>query len=192
MLASASPRRAELLRQIGVAHRVLPADVVEFPEPGEAPAAYVVRIACEKAGAGLVRARPGEWVLAADTEVVVDGEIFGKPRDAAHAAFQLRRLSGREHLVLSAVALGASGTRIRTALSVSRVRFRALPDAEIMAYIASGEPFGKAGAYAIQGLGALLIEALDGSYSGVMGLPLCETGALLQAAGFSLFPGSSP
>ena len=180
VLASASPRRHELLLQIGVAHRVLPLDLDESRLPGETAEAYVRRVALDKARAG--HARTGGWVLGADTTVVVDGEPLGKPRDRDDALAMLARLAGREHRVLSAVALvtpSAEGVR----LSVSRVRFRAIPPDEALAYWQSGEPADKAGGYAIQGRGALFVESLDGSYSGVMGLPLFETGELLRALG---------
>jgi septum formation protein len=182
VLASASPRRRELLEQLGIRYTVLPADIPENPEPGEAPEAYVRRIAAEKSLAALKRGDSALPVLAADTEVVLDEEIFGKPSDEEHAAAMLTRLSGREHHVLSAVSLRA-GDRHWEALSVSQVRFRTLTPADIAAYWATGEPQGKAGAYAIQGVGALFITHLTGSYSGVMGLPLAETGELLARIG---------
>ena len=182
ILASASPRRRELLEQLGIRHTVLPADIPEHPEPGEAPETYVRRIAAAKSLAALALGGSALPVLAADTEVVLDGEIFGKPADQAHAHAMLARLSGREHQVLSAVSLRAGGQHWE-ALSISQVRFRTLTAADIAAYWATGEPQGKAGAYAIQGLGALFITQLTGSYSGVMGLPLAETGELLGRIG---------
>jgi septum formation protein len=180
-LASESPRRRELLAQIGVAHVVSAADIDETVRDGEAPADYVVRMACAKARA--VRARsPRLPVLAADTTVVIDGLILAKPRDRADGLAMLARLSGRSHQVLTAVALAiASGISFR--LSASDVRMRALTPEECAAYWESGEPRDKAGGYAIQGRGALYIEHLSGSFSGVMGLPLYETGQLLAAAG---------
>lgn len=180
-LASASPRRHELLRQIGVAHVVRAADIDEAVQPGEPPAQYVVRMACAKARA--VRARGMALpVLAADTTVVVDGALLAKPRDRADGLAMLARLSGRTHEVLTAVALATSaGLEFR--LSTSAVRMRRVSAAEGDAYWESGEPRDKAGGYAIQGRGALFIEHLSGSYSGVMGLPLYETGELLAAAG---------
>jgi septum formation protein len=185
LLASASPRRRELLDQLGVACDVRPADVHECPEPGETPEAYVRRVAADKSRA-VQRANPGPWpVLAADTEVVLDGEIFGKPEDFRHAAAMLSRLSGREHRVLSAVSL-RHGERHLEALSVSTVTFRVITPAEIEAYWATGEPQGKAGAYAIQGRGAVFVRHLAGSYSGVMGLPLFETAELLQRVGLAI------
>ncbi|BBL76633.1 Maf family protein [Methylomagnum ishizawai] len=183
ILASASPRRRELLDQIGVAHTILPAAIPEIPRPGEPPEAYVRRIAAEKSLAVWEAQDSGLAVLAADTEVVLDGEIFGKPQDSDHAAWMLARLSGREHRVLSAVSLRAAGQHWE-ALSISTVAFRILMPAEIAAYWASGEPQGKAGAYAIQGRGARFIRHIAGSYSGVMGLPLFETAELLEKTGF--------
>lgn len=180
-LASQSPRRRQLLEQLGVNFTVLDVDVPELRAPGESPPAYVSRVARDKARAGLAKA-PGALVLGADTEVVLDDEVFGKPRDAVDAAAMLRRLSGRTHAVISTVWLVAV-TGERSATCMSRVRFAVLDDATIAAYVATGESFGKAGAYAIQGRGAVLVEYLDGSYSGVMGLPLFETARLLREAG---------
>jgi septum formation protein len=182
ILASASPRRRELLQQLGIACQVRPADLAECPLPGEAPEHYVRRIACDKADAVWQATGGSLPVLAADTEVEMEGVIFGKPRDQAHAIELLSALSNREHRVLSSVALRtAGGTGER--LSISRVWFRSLSRAEIEAYWHSGEPVGKAGAYAIQGRGAIFIRHLAGSYSGVMGLPLYETAALLAEWG---------
>ncbi len=191
LLASRSPRRRELLEQAGIAFRVVDVLVDETVRPGEAPAAYVARVAADKARAA-VQALPVDGrapVLAADTSVVVDGKVLGKPADSQHAAAMLRRLSGRTHEVMTAVAL-ADGARLHSALSTSRVRFRALSDADIDAYVATGEPVDKAGAYAIQGIAACFIEHLDGSYSGVMGLPLFETAQLLAQVGILLPPRS--
>jgi septum formation protein len=187
-LASASPRRRELLAQIGLECRCVPVDLEESPRPGEAPVAYVTRLALDKARAArtLLKATncaDAALVLGADTAVVVAGEVLGKPRGAEDAAGMLRRLGGCEHLVLTGVALIDPSGRERTDLSESRVRMRPITDAEIAAYWATGEPADKAGGYGIQGLGALFIEAIAGSYSGVMGLPLFETAALLAAAG---------
>ena len=180
-LASASPRRRELLLQIGVPHVVSPADVDESPGADETPRDYVLRLARAKAQAAWNAARDLP-VLGADTTVVVDGAIFGKPRDREHAADMLRALSGRTHEVLTAVAL-ATRAGVTAALSASQVRLRPTTAAERARYWDSGEPRDKAGGYAIQGLGAVFIEALSGSYSGVMGLPLFETAQLLEAAG---------
>ena len=180
VLASQSPRRRALLDQIGVAHEALPVDVDETAHPGEAPAEYVLRLALAKARAGRTL-RPHRLVLGADTAVVVDDAILGKPADRADALAMLARLSGREHRVLTAVAL--VGGREESRLSVSHVRFRRIGDVEAQAYWATGEPADKAGGYAVQGIGAVFVEQLTGSYSGVMGLPLYETAELLRRAG---------
>lgn len=183
-LASKSPRRRQLLDQLGQRHAVLEIDIPEVPVPGEAPQDYVRRVAREKAGAGLVEvaAIPGAIVIAADTEVVLDGEIFGKPRDDADAAAMLRRLSGRTHRVLSAVWV-VDATREREALDVTEVTFAPLDEAAIRAYVESGEPHGKAGAYGIQGRAGAFIERVSGSYTGVMGLPVFQAAALLREFG---------
>jgi septum formation protein len=180
-LASMSPRRRELLRQIGVSHNVRAPHIDESVLPGEPPAQYVLRMARSKALAGGTPAA-GLPVLAADTIVVIDQLILGKPAGAAEAVAMLERLSGRTHEVLTAVVL-ATGAAVTQRLSVSLVRLRHLSRAECIAYWESGEPHDKAGAYAVQGRGALFIEHLSGSYSGVMGLPLYETGQLLAEAG---------
>ncbi|RCS31088.1 septum formation inhibitor Maf [Rhodanobacter denitrificans] len=185
-LASQSPRRRQLLEQLGVDFAVLDVDVPEQRAPGESPRDYVSRVARDKARAGLAAlAHAGDaLVLGADTEVVLDDEVFGKPRDAADAVAMLRRLSGRTHAVISAVWLvGAGGEQCE--VCESQVRFATLDEPAIAAYVASGEPFGKAGAYAIQGRGAAMLAHLDGSYSGVMGLPLFETARLLRHGGIS-------
>jgi len=182
-LASQSPRRRELLRQIGIRHEIVSASVDETPRPGEAPAEYVLRLALAKARAGRTQ-RPDRPVLGADTAVVVDDTILGKPAGRDDAIAMLGRLSGREHRVLTAVAL--AGERDESRLSVSHVRFRPVDAAEAAAYWDTGEPADKAGGYAVQGLGALFVESLSGSYSGVMGLPLFETGELLRRAGIAL------
>jgi len=186
-LASKSPRRRELLGRLGLEFGVLEIDIPERRQPGEPPRDYVCRVAREKAGAGLLRVlgNPSALVLGSDTEVVLDDEVFGKPADAAEAAAMLRRLSGRTHEVISAVSLVSSGRELQ-AVSISQVTFDELDDACIDAYIATGEPFGKAGAYAIQGGAEVFVRRLDGSYSAVMGLPLRETARLL--AGFGLGP----
>lgn len=183
-LASQSPRRRELLRQIGVAFDVLDVDVPEQREPGESPEDYVSRVAREKAGAGLlqVAAVPGAVVLGADTEVVLDDDVFGKPADADAAVAMLRRLSGRAHRVVSTLWCVSAG-REEHATSVSTVEFMALDEATIAVYVAGGEPFGRAGAYAIQGRAGAFVRHLQGSYTGVMGLPLYETGELLRRFG---------
>lgn len=183
-LASQSPRRRELLGRLGLEFGLIDLDVPEHRQPGEPAADYVRRVAREKAGAGLLKvvANPSAVVLGADTEVVLDDEVFGKPRDAEDARAMLRRLSGRTHLVISAVSL-VSPAREAQAVSVSEVSFAALDEGEIERYVAGGEPMGKAGAYAIQGGAEVFVSRLAGSYSGVMGLPLHETARLLREFG---------
>ncbi len=183
-LASCSPRRRELLTQIGVPHTVLAVEVEECPRPGEPAADYVLRVARDKALAGWnaparLDDRP---VLSADTAVVIDGDILGKPHVRDEALRMLARLSGREHAVYSGVAV-VRGEAVAQRLNLSRVVFRAIDEAERAAYWASGEPADKAGGYAIQGLGAAFVASLQGSYSGVMGLPLFETVELLREFG---------
>jgi septum formation protein len=180
-----SPRRRELLAQIGVPHGVTGAHIDESALSGEAPRVYVQRMARTKAQAVWER-DPSLPVLAADTTVVLDGVIFGKPRDREDALRMLAALSGRTHEVLTAVAL-ATRDGVAMRLSESRVTFRALTPAECSAYWETGEPRDKAGAYAVQGFAAVFIESLAGSYSGVMGLPLFETARLLEAAGVPLW-----
>lgn len=195
-LASQSPRRLELLRQIGLWPQILPlrhlpgrADVDETPLPKETPAAYVTRLARQKAEAGqlalLGRNMPDWPIIAADTTVALEKRILGKPADEREAAEMLRAYAGRTHTVLTAVAVMYQG-RLTSTLSRSRVRFAPLGEAEIAAYVASREPFDKAGGYGIQGRAAMFIEHLSGSYSGVMGLPLYETTRLLREAGFQV------
>jgi septum formation protein len=185
-LASASPRRRELLRQLGVEFEAMPSNILEVRQTGESPADYVLRVARDKAQfvARLVNERglPVFPVLGADTEVVMDGEILGKPQDRAHGMALLRRLAGRTHEVLSAVCVVDLGSE-HAALSTSRVTFCPLTDAEIAQYWETGEPADKAGAYAIQGKAAAFIERLEGSYSGVMGLPLHELAGILKKIG---------
>ena len=180
-LASQSPRRRELLARLGVPFGVLDVEVPEERAPGEPAEDYVRRVAREKAAAGLLKAVavPGAIILGGDTEVVLDDEVFGKPRDPADAADMLRRLSGRTHLVISAVSLVSAG-REAQAVSLSEVTFAELDGRTIARYVASGEPMGRAGAYAIQGYAEAFITRLSGSYSGVMGLPLHETARLLR------------
>lgn len=186
-LASQSPRRRQLLEQLGLAFGVLDVDVPEVRRVGEPAEDYVSRVAREKAGAGLlsVAAVPGAVVVGADTEVVLDGEVFGKPADATAAAAMLARLAGRTHRVISAVWAVSAG-REDHAVSVSDVGIAALDAAMIDRYVETGEPYGKAGAYAIQGRAAAFIDRLSGSYSGVMGLPLHETATLLRRFGVSI------
>lgn len=188
-LASASPRRRALLAQIGLDCEVLPADVDESVVPGEAPEDYVRRLALAKARAARARAaRDAAPVVAADTAVVVAGAVLGKPADEADCARMLRLLSGATHRVLTAVAVVSSRGE-SLALSASEVDFRAIAPAEMAAYWRTGEPADKAGGYAVQGLGAVFIRALRGSFSGVMGLPLFETAGLLAAHGVAVLDG---
>ena len=189
-LASASPRRSALLTQIGVRHQIRPAEIDETLLPGEAPDRYVTRIATAKAEAGW-RADARQPVLAADTSVVLGAELFGKPADLNDCVRMLGALGGRSHRVLTAVAVrDAAG--MASALSVSEVAMRTLSLEERRRYWQSGEPAGKAGSYAIQGLAATFITHLTGSYSGVMGLPLAETAALLENAGVCLWSSAEP
>jgi septum formation protein len=185
-LASGSPRRRELLQQIGVAFRVVGMAVDEAVLPGEAPLGYVERLAAAKAEAGWERSRDAHEVpvLAADTAVVLDGRILGKPADREDAEGMLRQLSGRTHEVLTAIAL-RTAQGVQSRISRSEVTFRSIAAAEARAYWETGEPSDKAGAYAVQGCGAIFIAELRGSYSGVMGLPLFETAELLQKVGVS-------
>jgi septum formation protein len=183
-LASQSPRRRQLLEQLGVRFDTIDVDVPEVRAPGESPADYVSRVAREKAGAGLLKlaAVPGAVVLGADTEVVLGDEVFGKPADAVHAAQMLRRLQGRAHQVITVVWCTSAGREER-AVNESTVEFGPLSELEIAAYVVSGEPMGRAGAYAIQGRAAAFIARISGSYSSVMGLPLFETADLLRRFG---------
>ena len=187
-LASQSPRRQELLTQLGVRFETLDASVHEQLQHGERPEQYVSRVAREKAGAGLLKlgGHAQAIVLGADTDVVIDGDVLGKPADADQASALLRRLSGRTHQVHTAVWLVAAG-REQSALVSTDVRFAVLSEAEIADYVATGEPFGKAGAYAVQGRAAAFIAGITGSYSGVMGLPLHETSVLLRNFGVPLW-----
>ena len=183
ILASASPRRSELLRQLGVVFQCDPADIDESPQPDERPEDYVARMAREKAEAVSVRYPDADTaVLAADTTVVMAGEILGKPRDHFHGLSMLERLSGRTHSVFTAIWLtgpsGSSGEVVAT-----RVSFLPLTRRVCEAYLATEEPWDKAGAYGIQGLGGAFVRSIEGSYSNVVGLPLSETWQLLAANG---------
>lgn len=183
VLASASPRRAELLTQMGLTFTVSPANIDETPKPGEQPDHYVLRMAEEKALAGWrADGHDGVMVLGSDTSVVRAGRILGKPASAAEAGAMLRDLSGQHHQVMTAVAL-VTGGHCQSRLVVTDVAFRPLLDAEIEAYVASGEPMDKAGGYGIQGLGGVFVDQIRGSYSAVVGLPLKETAELLAEAG---------
>ncbi|HZV53426.1 MAG TPA: Maf family protein [Rhodocyclaceae bacterium] len=196
-LASCSPRRRELLAQIGVHFEPLlfraggreDCEILEDPLPDEAPEDYVCRVAIAKASHGVqlykTRGLPHRPVLSADTTLDVDGEIIGKPRNEADAVAILRRLSGRTHRVLTAVAM-CHEHRTEHVLSISEVRFRVLDDDEILRYVRSGEPMDKAGAYGIQGRAAMFVEEIRGSHSGIVGLPLCETALLLRHFNYSI------
>jgi septum formation protein len=188
LLASASPRRQELLRQIGLTFDVVRPDVTERRLVSESPRDYVQRVACDKAQAGkrLAAALRAEGlpILAADTEVVLDAEVLGKPADRAAGVAQLKRLAGRTHEVMTALCLLHAGAQ-HTAVSISRVTFGPLSDAQIQRYWDSGEPVDKAGGYGIQGRAAGFIAHLDGSYSGVMGLPLYELTQILREIGIN-------
>ena len=198
-LASQSPRRRQLLEQLGVRHELLlpnvggdepeDAEAIEVVLPGEAPTAYVERVTGLKLDAAVARrARrglPDAPILCSDTTVALGRTIYGKPDDAPHAVRMLAELAGHEHRVLTAVALQV-GTKRLAALSVSRVTFAPMTAAQIDAYVATGEPLGKAGAYGIQGRAAAYVEHLAGSYSGIMGLPMYETAQLLRASGFAI------
>jgi septum formation protein len=200
-LASQSPRRRQLLEQLGVRYELLLADDSEDAEalevvlPNEAPRAYVQRVTLLKLDAALARLQrrglPTAPVLCSDTTVALGQTILGKPEDTQHAARILGALSGQTHRVLTSVAMGtlsAKGKPLKTeqALSISNVRFAPLTRSQIQAYVASGEPMGKAGAYAVQGRAAAYIERISGSYSGIMGLPMFETAQLLRAFGFKV------
>ncbi len=198
-LASQSPRRSQLLEQLDIRHELLlpnvagdiseDAEAIELQRPGEAPKAYVERVTGLKLDAAVQRhARrglPAGPILCSDTTVALERRIYGKPENAADAARMLSELAGRSHRVLTAVALQVGAKRL-AALSVSSVQFAALTPEQIAAYVATGEPLGKAGAYAVQGRASAFIPVLRGSYSGIMGLPLFETSQLLRAAGFAV------
>ena len=177
LLASGSPRRAELMRAAGFEFDVAPSDVDESPLPGERPREYVLRLALEKARAA--RAAPGQVVLGADTTVVIDDTILGKPATAVEAADMLRRLSGRVHEVWTGVAVRRDGAEV-SEVGVTRVEFAPMTPDEIAWYVASGEPEGKAGAYAVQGLASRFVTHIEGSYSNVVGLPVALVYQLLQ------------
>ena len=183
ILASTSPRRHDLLTLIGVSHEVIPSDVDETLRAGETPAAYAERLARAKAGEVAGR-RPEAITIGADTIVVIDGQILGKPRDRSDAVRMLRTLSGRSHSVYTAVAV-ARGAEIASVLEVVGVTFRPLDDHDIAAYIDTGEPMDKAGAYGIQGYGATIVERIDGDYFAVMGLALGRTVRLLARVGIA-------
>ena len=181
-LASRSPRRAQFLLQLGLRFETLPADVPEQPAPGQSPADYALATALAKARAAAALAPLPLPVLGADTDVSIDGEILGKPRDRGDALAMLARLSGRTHEVCSAVVV-ISGARVESTVTLTRVSFGNISAAQAAAYWESGEPADKAGAYAIQGHAARWVKSIEGSYSGVVGLPLYETCELLQRCG---------
>ena len=181
VLASASPRRRDLLNLIGIAHEVRPADIDETMRPREAPRRYAERLAREKASAVATR-DPDLITIGADTVVVIDRKVLGKPADPSDAARMLRLLSGREHTVITAVAV-SRGRKLRSAIEEVRVKFRRLRDDEIDEYIAMGEPMDKAGAYGIQGYGATIVERIEGDYFAVMGLPLVRLVGLMRDVG---------
>ncbi|MDH5734896.1 MAG: Maf-like protein [Gammaproteobacteria bacterium] len=185
ILASASPRRQALLDQIGVSYQVLPVDIDETVKPGESAEDCVIRLALEKAVTGLNKSETKLPVLGSDTIILLNKQILGKPENRMHAIQMLSSLSGQSHQVLTAVAMVTNQKR-EYLVSKSNVYFRELTENEIQAYWESGEPVDKAGAYAIQGLAAQFIERLDGSYSGVMGLPLFETAQLLKTFGVAI------
>ena len=178
ILASASPRRRELLRMIGIAHEVMPADIDESYLPGEPPVAHAERLAREK-GEAIAAGHPESVVISADTIVVIDDRVLGKPRDTTEATRMLRQLSGRTHTVFTAVAVARRG-RVESGVEAVTVTFRDLSDEDIAEYIATGEPMDKAGAYGIQGYGATIVERIDGDFFAVMGLALGRMIALLR------------
>jgi septum formation protein len=184
-LASRSPRRSQLLQQLGLRFEALPADIPEQPQPGQSPADYVLAMARGKAAAAAGMRATSLPMLGADTEVVIDGEILGKPGSRDAGISMLRRLAGREHAVYSGVALLQQG-RCETALSITQVWFDEISELQAAAYWDTGEPMDKAGGYAIQGLAACFVREIRGSYSGVMGLPLFETRVLLERFGIAV------
>jgi septum formation protein len=186
VLASGSPRRRELLARLGLDPEVVPADIDEAPLPDEAPSLHALRIARAKAEAAAAR-RPGAPVLAADTIVVLDGEILGKPRDRDQARAMLRRLAGRAHVVITAVAVRCAG-REATVVEQARVTFRPVPEPLLDWYLATGEADDKAGAYAVQGRGALLVDRVEGNVQAVVGLPLAPLPDLFARVGLRLEP----
>jgi septum formation protein len=186
-LASSSPRRHELLAQLGIEFTVVLAEIDETPQANEAPLAYLVRMAEHKAEAAAIKidVNDDDWIIAGDTSLVLDGEILGKPNDANHAKSMLSQLSGRGHQVYSSIAVWHQG-KVQSSVNITEVSFAEIEEDEIAAYVASGEPMDKAGAYAIQGQAARWVKNINGSYSGVMGLPLYELSQLLKQNGFHL------
>ena len=187
ILASASPRRQELLAQIGVRYRVEAVDIDETPKSNELPVDYVVRIAAEKSAMCIYNDMHITLpVLSADTSVVIDGNILGKPENEAHADSMLRQLSAKTHKVYTAISLRSTDGQHHQILSETEVKFRSISTKEIQAYWQTGEPQGKAGGYAIQGLASIFVESINGSFSGVVGLPLFETAQLLSKQGINV------
>lgn len=187
VLASASPRRSEILRTLGLAHEVRPARIDETPLDGESAASYVERLARAKAAA-VARERPDSWVLAGDTIVTLDDELLGKPRDTGDAVRMLLRLAGGVHRVVSALAFSTPGGRQHSGVEATEVRFGPFGPEVAAAYVATGEPMGKAGAYAIQGRGAALVEEIHGDYFTVVGLPVSLLVRLLDEVGRPYWP----
>ncbi|MFQ5703510.1 MAG: Maf family protein [Gemmatimonadales bacterium] len=183
VLASTSPRRRELLEMLGVEHTIDPAEIDERPQPAELPETLAVRLARKKAES-VAKRRPGDYVLGADTVVVLDGELLGKPTSARHAESMLAKLAGREHKVITAVAL-ARDAQCFQRCDVTRVWLRRMSADFISAYVATGEPLDKAGSYAAQGRGAVLVERIAGDFFGVMGLPLRLVVELMESAGLT-------
>ena len=184
ILASASPRRSELLSQVGIKFDIVPSNIPEDPLDGETPAEHVTRLASQKASEVAGKSEPGKWVIGSDTVVIIDGEILGKPLDERHAITMLRKLSGREHKVVTGYSIinSSGGEETKRAVETT-VKFKVLTDDEIKGYVDSGEPMDKAGAYAIQGLGSFMVEGIIGSYSNVVGLPVCQIVNDLEALG---------
>lgn len=182
ILASQSPRRAELIGRLGLAFETIPADIDESYREGETPDAHAERLACEKA-LTVSRTRPEALVVGSDTIVVVDGDVLGKPRDRAHAVEMLARLSGREHEVHTGIAV-ARGDRVESGMERVRVRFRPLAPEALEEYVATGEPMDKAGAYGIQGFGSAIVEGIEGDYFAVMGLPVVRMLGLIERFGW--------
>ena len=185
VLASASPRRREMLTGLGWSFESIPADVDESRGPGERPDAMALRLAEAKAIAGSIVA-PDAWTIGADTVVDLDGGVFGKPEDRSDAARMLRALSGKTHTVHTGVAVASEGKVLASAVESTLVKFAALADDQIAAFLATGEGDDKAGAYAIQGVGALLVERIEGCYSNVVGLPVFRLGRMLESLGWSV------
>ncbi len=184
VLASASPRRSELLSQVGIEFEVVPSNIPEEPLDGETPDEHVMRLSFEKASEVLGRVGDGKWVIGSDTVVIIDDEILGKPEDRADARRMLKKLSGREHRVVTGYSIinSSSGKEIKKSVGTV-VKFKTLTDDEIKGYVDSGEPMDKAGAYAIQGLGSFMVEGIIGSYSNVVGLPVCQIVDDLEGVG---------